>query len=91
MAVKDYLRERFFPHLWCPGCGHGIVLNGMLHAIEQLRLVNDAIKAGSVDRARAQLLEAQQSLANIGLRESTLQAAWQRIEDMDQEATKTPD
>ena len=26
--VKKYLRERFFPHMWCPGCGHGIVLNG---------------------------------------------------------------
>ena len=23
MAVKDYIRERFFPHIWCPGCGHG--------------------------------------------------------------------
>jgi 2-oxoglutarate ferredoxin oxidoreductase subunit beta len=30
MAIKDYIRERFFPHMWCPGCGHGIVLNGML-------------------------------------------------------------
>ena len=36
MAVKDYLRERFFPHLWCPGCGHGTVLNGLLQAIEKL-------------------------------------------------------
>jgi len=27
MAIKDYVRERFFPHIWCPGCGHGIVLN----------------------------------------------------------------
>ena len=26
MAVRDYIRERFFPHIWCPGCGHGIVL-----------------------------------------------------------------
>ena len=33
MAIKDFIRERFFPHMWCPGCGHGIVLNGMLHAI----------------------------------------------------------
>ena len=24
MAVKDYIRERFFPHIWCAGCGHGI-------------------------------------------------------------------
>ncbi len=35
MAVKDYIRERFFPHMWCPGCGHGIVLNSMLRAIEK--------------------------------------------------------
>ena len=36
MAVKDYIRERFFPHLWCSGCGHGIVLNGLIRAVEQL-------------------------------------------------------
>ena len=36
MAVKDYIRERFFPHLWCAGCGHGIVLNGLIRAVEQL-------------------------------------------------------
>ncbi|MBW2249186.1 MAG: 2-oxoacid:ferredoxin oxidoreductase subunit beta [Deltaproteobacteria bacterium] len=35
MAIKDYIRERFFPHMWCPGCGHGIVLNSMLRAIEK--------------------------------------------------------
>ncbi len=38
MAVHDYLRERFFPHIWCPGCGHGIVLNTLLRAIEELGL-----------------------------------------------------
>ncbi len=38
MAVNDYLRERFFPHMWCPGCGHGIVLGGLLRAVEQLGL-----------------------------------------------------
>jgi 2-oxoglutarate/2-oxoacid ferredoxin oxidoreductase subunit beta len=36
--IHDYLRERFFPHLWCPGCGHGIVLNALLRAIESLGL-----------------------------------------------------
>lgn len=36
MAVKDYIRKRFFPHLWCPGCGHGIVMSNMIRAIEQL-------------------------------------------------------
>lgn len=38
MAVKDYIRERFFPHIWCPGCGHGIVLNSLLRAVEQLQI-----------------------------------------------------
>ncbi len=36
MAVKDYIRQRFFPHLWCAGCGHGIVLNGLIRAAEKL-------------------------------------------------------
>ncbi len=38
MSVRDYIRERFFPHIWCPGCGHGIVLNNMLHAVQDLGL-----------------------------------------------------
>ncbi|MGD9007678.1 MAG: 2-oxoacid:ferredoxin oxidoreductase subunit beta [Desulfobacteraceae bacterium] len=36
MAVKDYIRERFFPHIWCAGCGHGIVLNSLIRAVEKL-------------------------------------------------------
>ncbi|MBW2471543.1 MAG: 2-oxoacid:ferredoxin oxidoreductase subunit beta [Deltaproteobacteria bacterium] len=43
MAIKDYLRERFFPHLWCAGCGHGMVLNGLLQAIEILGLSKNEI------------------------------------------------
>lgn len=38
MAVHNYIRARFFPHIWCPGCGHGMILNGLLHAIEALEL-----------------------------------------------------
>ncbi len=38
MASKDYLRQRFFPHMWCPGCGHGTVLNSLLRAVEELGL-----------------------------------------------------
>lgn len=38
MAVKDYIREKFFPHIWCPGCGHGITLNGLVRAIENIGL-----------------------------------------------------
>ncbi len=38
MSVKDYIRERFFPHMWCPGCGHGTILNCLLRAVDQLQL-----------------------------------------------------
>ena len=49
MAVKDYIRERFFPHIWCAGCGHGIVLNGLIQAIEKLRLdKNDIVMVSGI-------------------------------------------
>ena len=49
MAVKDYIRERFFPHMWCPGCGHGIVLNNMLRAIEKLGMSkNDIVMVSGI-------------------------------------------
>ena len=43
MAVKDYIREKFFPHLWCAGCGHGIVLNSLLRAVEELGMSKNKI------------------------------------------------
>ncbi len=43
MAVKDYIRKRFFPHIWCPGCGHGTVMNAMIRAIENLGLEKNII------------------------------------------------
>ncbi|MFH1154909.1 MAG: 2-oxoacid:ferredoxin oxidoreductase subunit beta [Pseudomonadota bacterium] len=43
MPVRDYIRERYFPHMWCPGCGHGIVMNALLRAVEQLGLDKNAI------------------------------------------------
>ena len=38
MSVRHLIRKRFFPHLWCPGCGHGIILNGLLRAVNELGL-----------------------------------------------------
>ena len=38
MDVKHYIRERFFPHMWCAGCGHGIVLNGLIRAVDELKI-----------------------------------------------------
>lgn len=43
MPNLNYLRERFFPHLWCPGCGHGIVLNSLLRTIEALGMSRNEI------------------------------------------------
>lgn len=49
MAVRDYIRERFFPHIWCPGCGHGIVLNGLLRAIDEMTLgKNDIVMVSGI-------------------------------------------
>ncbi|MDR0828026.1 MAG: 2-oxoacid:ferredoxin oxidoreductase subunit beta [Desulfovibrio sp.] len=43
MALKNYIRERFFPHIWCPGCGHGIVLNALLHTADTLGLERSSL------------------------------------------------
>ena len=34
--VLDWLRARFFPHIWCPGCGHGIIMHAILRALVDL-------------------------------------------------------
>jgi len=38
LSVRDYIRERFMPHIWCPGCGHGIVMNNLIRAVDHLQL-----------------------------------------------------
>ncbi len=43
MAIKEYIRERFFPHMWCPGCGHGTVLNGLLHTMDDLGMSRNEV------------------------------------------------
>lgn len=43
MAIKEYLRERYFPHMWCPGCGHGTILNSLIRAVEELGLDKNEI------------------------------------------------
>jgi 2-oxoglutarate/2-oxoacid ferredoxin oxidoreductase subunit beta len=43
-----YLRPGKLPHIWCPGCGHGIVMKGLIRAIETCGLEknNTAIVSG---------------------------------------------
>lgn len=43
MPVKDYLRLRFFPHLWCAGCGHGTIMASLIQAIEDLNLLKNNV------------------------------------------------
>ena len=40
---EDYIREKFFPHLWCSGCGHGIVMGSIIRAIENLGIKKNDI------------------------------------------------
>ena len=42
-AIENYLRSRFMPHIWCPGCGHGTVLNGLVRAVDGLGLSKNEI------------------------------------------------
>jgi 2-oxoglutarate ferredoxin oxidoreductase subunit beta len=43
MGVGDYIRERFFPHMFCPGCGHGIILGQLIRAIDKLKYSKNEI------------------------------------------------
>lgn len=38
MDVNSYLRTEVFPSTFCPGCGHGIILNALIRAIDDLKL-----------------------------------------------------
>jgi 2-oxoglutarate ferredoxin oxidoreductase subunit beta len=43
VSVKEYLRERFMPHIWCPGCGHGTVMNNLVRAVDSVGLKKNEI------------------------------------------------
>lgn len=42
-GLKKYLRLDKFPHIWCPGCGNGIILRGIIQAIDNLGLDQDKV------------------------------------------------
>lgn len=35
--LSKYLRADMMPHIWCPGCGNGIVLNCFVHTLDELK------------------------------------------------------
>lgn len=46
--IHKYLRrDKKFPHVWCPGCGNGVVLGSLIRAIDRLGLTKDEIVLAS--------------------------------------------
>jgi 2-oxoglutarate ferredoxin oxidoreductase subunit beta len=46
--IHKYLRhDKKFPHVWCPGCGNGIILGALIRAIDRLGLEKDEIVLAS--------------------------------------------
>ena len=42
--IHKYLRhDKRFPHVWCPGCGNGILLGSLIRAIDRTELQKDEI------------------------------------------------
>ncbi|WP_099189264.1 2-oxoacid:ferredoxin oxidoreductase subunit beta [Tepidibacter mesophilus] len=42
-VIKNNFRVERLPHIWCPGCGHGILMRAIAVAIEELNLDKDKI------------------------------------------------
>ncbi|MDZ7699299.1 MAG: 2-oxoacid:ferredoxin oxidoreductase subunit beta [Deltaproteobacteria bacterium] len=46
--IHKYLRhDKKFPHVWCPGCGNGIILGALIRAIDAHHLEKDEIVLAS--------------------------------------------
>jgi 2-oxoglutarate ferredoxin oxidoreductase subunit beta len=41
--LEKYLRAERLPFIWCPGCGNGIIVQGMLAAVDRLGLRQDDV------------------------------------------------
>ncbi|MBO5516407.1 MAG: 2-oxoacid:ferredoxin oxidoreductase subunit beta [Schwartzia sp.] len=41
--VDFYFRPNRLPHLWCPGCGNGVILSALLKAIDAENLAKDDV------------------------------------------------
>lgn len=41
--TNRYYRNDKLPHIWCPGCGHGILTNAIVRAIDNLGLDKDKV------------------------------------------------
>ena len=51
VAIDQYVRTERLPHIWCPGCGIGIVTGAFLRAVVDLGLVREkTIVVGAIVR-----------------------------------------
>jgi 2-oxoglutarate ferredoxin oxidoreductase subunit beta len=41
--IEKYMRTDTFPHMWCPGCGHGIIMHSLIDAIDRLGWEKDKV------------------------------------------------
>ncbi|MEF9991086.1 MAG: 2-oxoacid:ferredoxin oxidoreductase subunit beta [Romboutsia sp.] len=41
--IENNFRVNRLPHIWCPGCGHGILMHSIAMAIEELNLDKDKV------------------------------------------------
>lgn len=41
--VSKYFREERLPHIWCPGCGHGIATRAVMEAVERIGWSKDDV------------------------------------------------
>ena len=52
--IYKYLRhEKKFPHVWCPGCGNGIVLGALIRAIDRIGLERHELSKRAKDLGSA--------------------------------------
>jgi len=46
--AEKYLRKTSLPSIYCPGCGHGTVLNAFLRAVDDLGIMDDIGLVGGI-------------------------------------------
>jgi 2-oxoglutarate ferredoxin oxidoreductase subunit beta len=46
--AEKYLRKSALPMIYCPGCGHGTVLNAFLRAVDDLGIMDDLSLVGGI-------------------------------------------
>jgi len=42
-SYRQFIRANQLPHVWCPGCGNGMVVKSLLEAVGQLNLDQDKV------------------------------------------------